>query len=645
LAFSLAQQSVCPAGGKHDHSQSGNYTLAHNDPSAPGQSDWRWCKKCQGLAFSLNQPSVCPAGGSHDYSQSGNYTLASAEATEPSAAFEGSVINFLHLSDLHFVADDTINAPLKERFNFIKKEYPNDVLIITGDIIDNEGNVSPGTPVPIETNVEGITAVLLSAPPPVGPVEPHLEKTKQALRNAYRTISTFSTDRVYLCPGNHDFALAGNLYDEAFLDAFDELIWKPLNSSHPVLPFGPQIGTANLTSKSKRPILYPVTSPAGFTISLIGLNTCPIDPDSTVSPLTLAAGVVGGSQLSALEQGFLPETMIPGLPQMLGLSSLTFIFFHHHPWIHPRGVDPKDTFKTIALEMVDANELMKVLRGHVDLILFGHRHVETRYQPNTGPTIQIKYGGIAAGSSRVSIKAWRISVRARDAVTFAQVPITASSPAPPSLPPTVSAATGRIDAIVYWPPHDKAYFFRASEYVRYRLSGGEGAEKKFSLADHNWTGLAFEDRIDAAATVGPEGLVYFFRGDKFVPYRISSGDDERALDEPRPIVTRYPLLPPRYQRDLDAVLYWPNGSLYFFKDAFYLACDPRDGAPLQPERALPGGWRNLPFGRIDAAFVGNKGKGYFFRGEEYVRYSVSENTAIGLAQPWKDHWPGLAAML
>jgi hypothetical protein len=44
---------------------SGNYTLAHNDPSAPGQSDWRWCK---GLAAMGVPPSIpnfdqlCQAG-------------------------------------------------------------------------------------------------------------------------------------------------------------------------------------------------------------------------------------------------------------------------------------------------------------------------------------------------------------------------------------------------------------------------------------------------------------------------------------------------------------------------------------------------------------------------------------------------------
>jgi Hemopexin len=198
-----------------------------------------------------------------------------------------------------------------------------------------------------------------------------------------------------------------------------------------------------------------------------------------------------------------------------------------------------------------------------------------------------------------------------------------------------------IDAIVYWPLTDKAYFFRGSDYVRYRLGGGgEKAEEKVSLREHRWTGLAFEDRIDAAATVERDNQVYFFRGDRFVPYRIARRDDEGALGQPVPIAARFPALPPHYQRDLDAVLFWPdNGRLYFFKGGAYLDCDPVSGLPLQSERALPGDWNGLPFDRIDAAFVGKRGKAYFFRGEHYVAYSVGEDKTTGPAQPWKDHWP------
>ena len=74
---------------------------------------------------------------------------------------------------------------------------------------------------------------------------------------------------------------------------------------------------------------------------------------------------------------------------------------------------------------------------------------------------------------------------------------------------------------------------------------------------------------------------------------------------------RYSLLPPKYQRDLDTVLFWPNGRLYFFKEGFYLACDPVNGAPLQAERKIADGWAGLNFDRIDAAFVGEHGRGLF----------------------------------
>jgi hypothetical protein len=66
----------CPAAGGHDYSASGDYTLAHNDPSAPGQNGWRWCNKCEGLFFAGdNLVRVCPVGGLHDATGSGAYTL------------------------------------------------------------------------------------------------------------------------------------------------------------------------------------------------------------------------------------------------------------------------------------------------------------------------------------------------------------------------------------------------------------------------------------------------------------------------------------------------------------------------------------------------------------------------------------------
>ena len=65
---------VCPAGGTHSDSGSGNYTLTQG--SGSGQDNWRWCYQCQGLFFAGNATfGVCPAGGTHSDSGSGDYFL------------------------------------------------------------------------------------------------------------------------------------------------------------------------------------------------------------------------------------------------------------------------------------------------------------------------------------------------------------------------------------------------------------------------------------------------------------------------------------------------------------------------------------------------------------------------------------------
>jgi hypothetical protein len=55
---------------------SGNYGLQNELALIPGQDNWRWCTKCQGLAYAGNPTmGACPAGGQHDHAGSGNYTL------------------------------------------------------------------------------------------------------------------------------------------------------------------------------------------------------------------------------------------------------------------------------------------------------------------------------------------------------------------------------------------------------------------------------------------------------------------------------------------------------------------------------------------------------------------------------------------
>jgi hypothetical protein len=73
--------SWCPAGGRHDGSRSYNYLVGIETPFNPPvdgvQSYWRWCDKCMGLFYGPNQGSSwCPAGGRHNGSESDIYTIS-----------------------------------------------------------------------------------------------------------------------------------------------------------------------------------------------------------------------------------------------------------------------------------------------------------------------------------------------------------------------------------------------------------------------------------------------------------------------------------------------------------------------------------------------------------------------------------------
>jgi M6 family metalloprotease-like protein len=64
--------------GGPNHSAAGSdYSLRMDVPSAPGQHEWRWCRKCQGLFYGPNQgDSNCPKDGLlHDGSASSNYAM------------------------------------------------------------------------------------------------------------------------------------------------------------------------------------------------------------------------------------------------------------------------------------------------------------------------------------------------------------------------------------------------------------------------------------------------------------------------------------------------------------------------------------------------------------------------------------------
>jgi hypothetical protein len=78
-----ASPGACPAGGSHDFLGS-HYALSASDADFPGESNWRLCGKCQGLAYNgTRSPGACPAGGVHDHSASADYRLGMGKVGYP----------------------------------------------------------------------------------------------------------------------------------------------------------------------------------------------------------------------------------------------------------------------------------------------------------------------------------------------------------------------------------------------------------------------------------------------------------------------------------------------------------------------------------------------------------------------------------
>ena len=72
-----SDQGACPAGGKHDSTNSTDYMMPFGDSGAGMQASWRWCRKCQGIFYAGGSTfGACPAGGQHDGSVSSAYDMS-----------------------------------------------------------------------------------------------------------------------------------------------------------------------------------------------------------------------------------------------------------------------------------------------------------------------------------------------------------------------------------------------------------------------------------------------------------------------------------------------------------------------------------------------------------------------------------------
>ncbi|TCO60641.1 hypothetical protein [Actinocrispum wychmicini] len=65
----------CPFGNAHDSTGSGDYYLWYSEdpPRSDMQPGWRWCRRCQSLSYAAVVTGLCPGFGRHDLGGSGNY--------------------------------------------------------------------------------------------------------------------------------------------------------------------------------------------------------------------------------------------------------------------------------------------------------------------------------------------------------------------------------------------------------------------------------------------------------------------------------------------------------------------------------------------------------------------------------------------
>lgn len=323
-------------------------------------------------------------------------------------------MKFLHLSDLHITAEDAANEPMRQRLAFCGENYRDHFFIITGDIVDNEGAVPPGTPVPHDGGnpLSVAPTAFLHPPPPLGSIQPHLDRTIASLQKAAGLFSLLPSGRVFLVPGNHDYGLWGNLYGEEYIAAFDDHLFNRINRNTDgsftvaTTVLSPDLSLRPMSARF--PISYVITRLGQPLVALLGLNTI---AEPTLDPTILATGSVGGNQLTCIEHYFVGANFMPNLGQALGICQICF--FHHHPWVHS---DP-------LMKLRDADQLLPQLRNKTDLILFGHRHKERRYESASVPFGGLRFGAIAAGSSRAENHAWEIDIVSVNDWRFRTVPI------------------------------------------------------------------------------------------------------------------------------------------------------------------------------------------------------------------------------
>ena len=143
-----------------------------------------------------------------------------------------------------------------------------------------------------------------------------------------------------------------------------------------------------------------------------------------------------------------------------------------------------------------------------------------------------------------------------------------------------------------------------------------------------------------------EGKTYFFRGDKYV--RFDHAADKVDAGYPKKITAGWS---GAWAKDIDAAVHWPHkgekGKVYFFRGDEYARFDiAADKVDSGYPKKISAGWSGVWVDGIDAAVYwpnrGEKGKTYFFRGNEYVRFDIAtDKVDSGYPKKITAGWPSV----
>lgn len=158
-----------------------------------------------------------------------------------------------------------------------------------------------------------------------------------------------------------------------------------------------------------------------------------------------------------------------------------------------------------------------------------------------------------------------------------------------------------LDAVVNY-GNGKAYAFRGSQYVKIDIATNTVESELRSIAEY-WTGMqdiGFDTDLDAVVNYG-NGTLYFFKAGAFAVYSIENDKVERW-----DYLSKWQLAPDgSFDSDLDAVVNYGDGFLYFFKADCYVKFSIHEARAVSEVRRIGDYWTGTAAAGVASGLSGS----------------------------------------